>query len=95
MKNVANKLNIKKSNVDKLIPNLNDKTKYVIHYKNLQLLLSLGYEITKYHRVLEFDQRPILKDFIMFNTTQRASTSYTHEKDFFKLMNNSIYGKTL
>ena len=97
MKNVAIKLNIKKSKtpVDKLIPNLYDKTKYVIHYRNLKLMLSLGYEIIKYHRVLQFEQKPILKDFIMFNTFQRAATNQTHEKDFFKLMNNSIFGKTL
>ena len=97
MLNVAQKLGIKKSKtpVDKLIPNLYDKKKYVIHYRNLKLMLSLGYEITKFHRVLQFDQKPILKDFIMFNTTQRALTNNTHEKDFFKLMNNSIFGKTL
>jgi hypothetical protein len=58
-------------------------------------MLSLGYEITNFHRVLQFDQEPILKDFIMFNTTQRALTNNPHEKDFFKLMNNSIFGKTL
>ena len=58
-------------------------------------MISLGYEITNFHRVLQFEQTPLLKDFIMFNTTQRASTNNAHEKDFFKLMNNSIFGKTL
>ena len=97
MKNLAIKLNINKPKtpVNKLIPNLYDKIKYVIHYRNLKLMLSLGYEITKYHRVLQFEQKPILKDFIMFNTFQRAATNQPHEKDFFKLMNNSIFGKTL
>jgi len=97
MLNVAKKLHIRKSKtpVDKLIPNLYDKKKYVIHYRNLKLMVSLGYEITNFHRVLQFEQAPILKDFIMFNTTQRALTNNAHEKDFFKLMNNSIFGKTL
>jgi hypothetical protein len=60
------------SQVKKLIPNLNNKTKYVTHYRNLQLYLSLGCELVKIHRVLEFEQSDYLKEYIDFNTDKRS-----------------------
>jgi hypothetical protein len=78
-----------------LIPNLNNKTKYVVHARNLQLYLSLGLELTKVHRVLSFDQTAWLKKYIDFNTSQRAIATSDFEKDFFKLMNNAIFGKCM
>jgi hypothetical protein len=82
-------------NVEKLVPNLMDKKKYVVHYKNLKLYEQLGMKITKIHRVLEFDEKPWMEPYIRLNTELRKKAKNTFEKDFFKLMNNSVFGKTM
>ena len=81
--------------VKKLVPNLRNKQKYVVHYRNLQLYISLGMKITKLHRTLEFNQEPWMAPYIMMNTELRKQASSDFEKDFFKLMNNSVFGKTM
>ena len=79
----------------KLIPNLGDKTNCVLHYRNLQLQLSLGMKLIKIPRVLKFKQSDWIKKFIGFKTKKRTNAGNSFEKDIFKLMINSVIGKTM
>ena len=94
-KELKEKDNISSGKVHKLVPNLMDKEKYVLHYRNLQLYLSLGMRLKRIHRVLEFTQKKWMKEYIFFNTKKRSNAKNSFEKDFFKLMNNSVFGKTM
>ena len=89
------KFNIKVGRVKKLVPNLKPKKNYILHYKNLKQYLDLILKATKVHRALEFDQSPWLKTCIDFNTQKRTVEESSFEKDFFKLMNNSVFRKTI
>ena len=77
--------------VEKLILNLCDKKKYILHYRNLQLYLKLGLKVTKIHQVLRFTQQQWLKSYIEHNTEMRKRGTTDFEKDFFKLMVNSFF----
>lgn len=88
-------LGYKPAKVEKLVPNLWRKEKYVINYRNLNFYLAQGLKLLKIHRVLQFKQEPWLKPYIELNTRLTAEAETDFEKDFFKLMNNSVFGKTM
>ena len=92
---VANKYGIKVGGVKKLVPNLRNKRKYIVHYKNLQLYLSLGMKLSKINRILKFKQSNWLKECIEFNTGKIKNATNNFEKKFFKSLINSICGKTM
>lgn len=91
----AQKFTPPNSKNSKLIPNLYDKFYYVIHYVHLKTCLKHGLLLKKIHRVIKFKQSPFLKQYIDLNTELRQKAKSTFEQDFFKLLNNSIFGKTL
>ena len=79
----------------KLICNLFNKKKYVAHINALKQALNHGLKLKKIHRVIEFNQEAWLKPYIDMNTELRKVAKHDFEKDLFKLMNNSVFGKTM
>ena len=91
-----NKLNIKYNENDKkLILDLLPKKNYKIYYKNLEYYMKLGVIVTKIHKILTFDEKSFLKEYIDLNTNLRKKAKNDLEKDLFKLMNNAIFGKSM
>ena len=81
--------------IKKLIPNLRDKNNYVVHYKTLMQYLSLGMKLKKIHRGIKFIEAAFLKPYIDKNVILRTQAKNEFDKDFFKLMNNAVFGKTM
>ena len=94
-KDIVDWHNIKVGGVKKLIPNLHDKTKYVVHYKHLLYYFSLEMKLKKIHRILCFKQKNWLKGYTDFNTKKRRESNDEFSKNLYKLMNNCIYGKSI
>ena len=84
-------LKIKSPPNKKLCPNLMNKSKYVLHSKNLEYYLSKGMICTSTYRVIQFEQKEFLKPYIDMNTDLRKSASNDFEKELYKLMNNSVF----
>ena len=81
---------MKINRVEKLVPNLKDKKNYVIHIQALNQALKHGLILKGIHRAIEFDQSAWMKPYIDFNTQLRTQAKNDFEKDFFKLMNNTV-----
>lgn len=94
-KRLMKELGIKHSKEKKMLLTLQDKTHYVTHYRNLQFYLKQGMRLKKVHKVLEFDQEPWMEPYVRMNTELRKKAKSKFEKDFFKLMVNSVFGKTM
>ena len=93
---IANKYGIKVGGVHKLVPNLGNKSKYVLHYQNLQLYLSFRIKLVSAHRILKFNQSDWMKTYIDFNTKKEKTLLIVlkkKKKKAFKLIINSVYGK--
>ena len=90
---MCDKMNI--NGVEKLIPNLYDKKKYIIHIRVLKQAIDHGLILEKIHRCIRFRQSAWMKEYIDFNTRLRTAAKNDFEKDFYKLMNNSVFGKTM
>ena len=94
-KKIADEYGIKVGDIKKLIPNLGDKTNYVLHYRNFQLCLSFGMKLNKIHKMPKFKYSDWMKKHIDFNAKKRTKVANSFEKICFKLMTNSLYGKAM
>ena len=86
---------LKVNGVEKLICHFKPRTNYVLHYKNLKQYLNMGLKLKAVNRALSFEQSPWMEPYIRKNTELRKTAANSFEKDFFKLMNNSVFGKTI
>ena len=86
---------MKINGVEKLVPNLYYKRKYVVHIKALKQAIDHGLVLERIHRAIEFKQSAWMREYIDFNTKLRTAAKNDFEKDFYKLMNNLVFGKTM
>ena len=86
---------MKIKNCSKLVCNLYDKKEYVIHMRALKQAFNHGLIFKKVHRVIQFNQEAWLKPYIEMNTKLRTEAKNDFDKDFLKIMNNSVFGKTM
>ena len=89
------RIKVGEQDIEHLIPTLSDKKRCILHCEALKMYVSLGLKETKIHLGIIFTQRAWLKPYVDLNTDLRAKAKNDFEKDFFKLMNNSVFGKTM
>jgi hypothetical protein len=80
---------------EKLMATFLPRANYVTHFCNLQLYVKLGMKVTKIHRGVKFKQAPVFKEYIEFNSKKRAAATNNFDSDFYKLLSNSLFGKTI
>ena len=95
IRNIITRKQVMRKQTNKLVLNVMDKKKYVLHISALKFYFQKGLKLKKVHRAISFNQTNFLKPFSEFNTEKRKQAKTDFEKDLFKLMNNSVYGKTL
>merc|ERR1712055_329890 len=81
--------------IKKLIPTLKDRSKYVLYYRNLQYYIMMGMKLTKIHRAISFNQSAWMLPYIEFCGVQRKNATSENEKTYWKLMMNSVFGKSI
>ena len=81
--------------INQSVCNISDKENYVVHIRALKQALNHGLILKRVHRVIQFNQKAWLKPYIDMNTKLRKEAKNEFEKDFFKLMNNSVFRKTM
>ena len=82
--------------LEKTVASLHDKSKYIIHIRNLKEALNHGLVLKNVRRVIQLNQNAWLKPYIDLNTDLRKKKQKNDfEKDFFKVMNNAVFGKTI
>ena len=86
---------MKINGVEKLTPNLDNKSRYIVHIRALKQALDHGLILERIHRAIEFEQSAWMKPYIDVSTKLRSAATNDFEKDFFKLMNNAVFGKTM
>ena len=81
--------------IEKFVANLNYKIEYVIHIRYLKQALNYGLVLKNFHRILKFNQKAWLKSYIDMNVKLRKKAKNDFDKDFFKLINNVVFRKTI
>jgi hypothetical protein len=95
-RSLCDKHDLKRSTkTEKLMTTFRAKKQYVLHYRNLQLYIKLGMKLGKMHRGIKFQQGPIMKGYIDFNSDKRALSTNSFDSNFYKLLSNSLFGKTI
>ena len=85
----------RKTNVEKLLATVKDKDFYILHYRNLQLYVSLGLQVKMIHAGIISKQGPIMKSYVDFNSEKRAQATNKFDTNFYKLLSNRLYAKTI
>ena len=80
---------------EKLMCDLTNKQKYMIHYKMFKFYIIMGMKVTKIHTICRFKQSLWLEKYTIHNTQNRTKAKTNFEKDLYKLMNNAFFGKTM
>ena len=95
MENKNEDQELRKATIKKLVPHLGPRKNYIVHSANLKFYLEHGMILEKVHRVLKFEQTAWMKPWIEFNTAKRTCAKNDFEKDYYKLMCNAVFGKTM
>ena len=91
----SSSLNSNHVTLEKLSPNLFDKTNYVLHYENPRFYLKHGLRLLKVHRILKFRQSAWINPYIDFNTAKRRAEKFSFLQAHYKNLNNMLFGKTM